>query len=90
MTITKPTPRHPEVEVQLTGEDGNVFLVLGRVSRALKRAGYEDEVREFFAPYEGWTGLAGAHALRSARQITPRSPLPAAGRSAGRPAVRAA
>ena len=47
MTITKPTPRHPEVEVQLTGEDGNVFLVLGRVSRALKRAGYEDEVREF-------------------------------------------
>ncbi|MDX6666375.1 MAG: hypothetical protein QOG68_2581 [Solirubrobacteraceae bacterium] len=24
----------------------------------------EDEVREFFAPYEGWAGLAGAHALR--------------------------
>ncbi|MCW2989793.1 MAG: DNA-3-methyladenine glycosylase 2 family protein, partial [Solirubrobacterales bacterium] len=32
----------------------------------------EDEVREFFAPYEGWAGLAGAHALRS--------PLQAAGR----------
>jgi len=26
----------------------------------------EDEVREIFAPYEGWAGLAGAHALRSA------------------------
>lgn len=25
----------------------------------------EDEVRAFFAPYEGWAGLAGAHALRS-------------------------
>ncbi|MCW3011087.1 MAG: DNA-3-methyladenine glycosylase 2 family protein [Solirubrobacterales bacterium] len=25
----------------------------------------EDEVRAFFAPYTGWAGLAGAHALRS-------------------------
>ncbi len=25
----------------------------------------EEEVREAFAPYEGWAGLAGAHALRS-------------------------
>lgn len=29
------------------------------------RAG-EDEVRELFAPYEEWAGLAGAHALRTA------------------------
>ena len=26
----------------------------------------EDEVREVFAPYAGWAGLAGAHALRAA------------------------
>lgn len=29
------------------------------------RAG-EDEVREFFAPYEGWAGLAGSHAIGAA------------------------
>ncbi len=28
----------------------------------------EEAVRDFFAPYEGWAGLAGAHALRSAGQ----------------------
>jgi 3-methyladenine DNA glycosylase/8-oxoguanine DNA glycosylase len=42
----------------------------------------EDEVREFFAPYEGWAGLAGAHAIRS--------PVLAAGRrSAPVPTVAA-
>lgn len=42
----------------------------------------EDEVRELFARYEGWAGLAGAHALRS--------PAPAAGRWSARPATAAA
>ena len=31
----------------------------------------EDEVRAFFKPYEGWGGLAGAHALRAYRQRGP-------------------
>ena len=31
----------------------------------------EDEVRAFFRPYEGWGGLAGAHALRAYRQRGP-------------------
>lgn len=31
----------------------------------------EDEVRAFFAPYAGWAGLAGAHALRSAGRLGP-------------------
>jgi 3-methyladenine DNA glycosylase/8-oxoguanine DNA glycosylase len=44
----------------------------------------EDEVREFFAPYEGWAGLAGAHATRS------RSPVLAGGRSSRPAAARAA
>jgi hypothetical protein len=36
---------HPkfDVTVQLTGEDGNVFAVLGRVQRALRRAGATPE-----------------------------------------------
>jgi 3-methyladenine DNA glycosylase/8-oxoguanine DNA glycosylase len=42
----------------------------------------EDEVREFFAPYEGWAGLAGAHAIRS--------PVRAAGRSSAPPRSQAA
>lgn len=30
---------HPEVEVQLSGEDGNAFSILGRVCLALQRVG---------------------------------------------------
>ncbi len=32
--------------VKLIGEDGNAFLILGRVTSALKRAGYTEEERE--------------------------------------------
>lgn len=35
------------VTVKLVGEDGNVFNVIGRVSRGLKKAGLEDEARQF-------------------------------------------
>ena len=41
--------RFPEIEVQLTGEDGNAFTVMGRVGKALKRAGHRAEVQEFYA-----------------------------------------
>lgn len=40
MDYEKPT-------VQLTGEDGNVFAIIGRVSKALKRAGFPDMAQEF-------------------------------------------
>ena len=40
--------RHPEIEVQLTGEDGNAFSVLGRVTKALRRAGVSKEERDLF------------------------------------------
>jgi len=33
------SPRFPEVEVPLIGEDGNAFAIMGRVARALKGAG---------------------------------------------------
>ena len=32
---------------QLTGEDGNVFAVIGRVSKALKGDGQPDRAKEF-------------------------------------------
>ena len=35
------------VEVELVGQDGNVFTVVGRVSRALKRAGLPDVAKEY-------------------------------------------
>ena len=41
-------PKFPDVEVQLTGEDGNAFLILGRVMKALKRGGATpEEVQEY-------------------------------------------
>lgn len=37
------TPIYPDVEVQLTGEDGNAFFIMGRVRKALRDAGATDE-----------------------------------------------
>lgn len=34
-----PQPHFPDVTVQLTGEDGNAFAILGRVKRALRKGG---------------------------------------------------
>jgi hypothetical protein len=38
-----------DVEVQLTGEDGNSFFILGKVSKALKKAGHADLATKFMA-----------------------------------------
>ena len=35
--------KYPDVEVQLTGHDGNAFAIMGRVSKELRRAGVSDE-----------------------------------------------
>jgi hypothetical protein len=44
------TVRHPEVEVQLSGCDGNAFAIMGRVAGALRRAGVpEEEVDAYYA-----------------------------------------
>lgn len=32
-------PRYPDIDVQLTGEDGNTGAIMGRVARALRSAG---------------------------------------------------
>ena len=37
------TVRHPEVEVELSGQDGNAFVIMGAVRRAMRRAGVPAE-----------------------------------------------
>jgi hypothetical protein len=37
-----------DVDVQLTGEDGNAFAIMGKVQRALKNAGAsEEDVKQY-------------------------------------------
>lgn len=36
-------PKYPEVYVQLSGNDGNAYVIMGAVSTALKRAGVSKE-----------------------------------------------
>lgn len=40
--------KYPEVEVQLSGEDGNAFGILGKVSKALRRAKVSEEEIDAF------------------------------------------
>lgn len=43
-------PKYPEVRVELVGEDGNAFSILGRCRKAMKAAGFtKDEVDAFTA-----------------------------------------
>ena len=42
--------KYPEVNVSLVGEDGNAFAILGRVQKALRRAGVpKEELDAYFA-----------------------------------------
>ncbi len=41
-------PKYPEIEAQLTGEDGNAFFIIGRVAQKMRGGGVpKDEVEEF-------------------------------------------
>jgi hypothetical protein len=41
-------PKYPEIEVQLTGRDGNAASIIGAVSKALRRAGVPgEEIKKF-------------------------------------------
>jgi hypothetical protein len=45
-----PQPRYPDVQVQLSGEDGNAFAILGRTAGALRAAGVaQEEIDAYFA-----------------------------------------
>lgn len=37
------SPKYPEIEVQLVGEDGNAVAIMGRVSNAMRKAGVSQE-----------------------------------------------
>ncbi len=41
-------PLFPNVEVQLSGEDGNAFAILGRVQKAMRRAKVSAEDQKAF------------------------------------------
>ena len=42
------SPKYPDIEVQLTGEDGNAFAILGRVNGALKGNGVPKSEQDQF------------------------------------------
>ena len=35
------------ISVKLVGTDGNAFAIIGKVNSAIKRAGYEQEAKDF-------------------------------------------
>ena len=41
--------KHPDISVQLTGQDGNVFNLMGVVIRALRSNGFGNEVEDFIS-----------------------------------------
>ena len=44
------TTRYPNITVQLTGNDGNAFAIMGAVRKALRRAGVSsEEIAEYTA-----------------------------------------
>ena len=42
------TIKHPNIVVKLVGEDGNAFAILGRIEKAMRRAGVSQEERKAF------------------------------------------
>lgn len=40
--------KYPQVRVELAGEDGNAFSILGRVTGAMREAGLSEEQRKEF------------------------------------------
>lgn len=60
-------PKFPDVHVQLTGEDGNVFSIIGRVQRALRQGGASNEDVDAF-----WAEVSSARAYEEALLIVSR------------------
>lgn len=48
MTHENTGPKYPNIEVQLSGTDGNAFSIMGKVRRAMKRNGVsDDEIQKY-------------------------------------------
>ncbi len=41
--------KYPDIEVQLSGEDGNPMMIVSRVGSAMRRAGIPEDERKAFA-----------------------------------------
>jgi len=41
------SPKFSDVSVELIGQDGNVFSIIGKVTQALRRAGHMDAATEY-------------------------------------------
>jgi len=55
--------KYPDIEVELIGQDGNAFLILGKVQKALREGGVSDEeVKQY---YEEATSGDYNHLLRT-------------------------
>jgi hypothetical protein len=56
--------KYPDITVQLTGQDGNAFFIMGRVQKALRRAGVgQQEIDQYL---EESTAGDYDHLLRTA------------------------
>lgn len=42
------SPKYPSVDVDLIGEDGNAFMIIGRVTRELRRHGVPNDKVDAF------------------------------------------
>ena len=40
-------PKYPEINIELVGQDGNAYSILGRCTDALRRNGLRDQVEAF-------------------------------------------
>lgn len=41
-------PKFPQINVQMVGQDGNAFAILGRVQSAMRKAGIDQAERDAF------------------------------------------
>lgn len=41
--------KYPEIKVQLSGEDGNAFFIIGRVRKAMRRANIANNEIDLFS-----------------------------------------
>jgi hypothetical protein len=47
-TMYADVPKYPDIVVQLSGEDGNAYMIIGNVASALRRGGVSTpEIDEF-------------------------------------------
>lgn len=61
------TPKFPHIKVQLSGQDGNAFMIMGLTTKAMRRAGVED------ADIQAYKDLAMSGDYDNLLQVTMRT-----------------